>query len=130
MRGEKVIAVVFVCVWLGSPPHARGKALPLPILCVDGGITPACAGKSCYYIICRIFIKDHPRMRGEKFSSTKFSPNPSGSPPHARGKVEIDDVLSPDFRITPACAGKSIKVSFKFRPIWDHPRMRGEKWGR
>ena len=45
MRGEKLCIHLFSHIFLGSPPHARGKAV-LP--CHNPGligITPACAGK-------------------------------------------------------------------------------------
>ena len=32
-----------------------------------------------------------------------------------------------DIRITPACAGKSVTVQEQACPIWDHPRVCGEK---
>ena len=51
----------------GSPPHARGKArLALPAMW-DIGITPACAGKSSGCAALCSSLRDHPRMRGEKY---------------------------------------------------------------
>ena len=32
-----------------------------------------------------------------------------GSPPHVRGKRVIQDILDEGLRITPACAGKTLK---------------------
>ena len=46
-------------------------------------------------------------MRGEKFFDIMDICRWEGSPPHARGKVIITDIET--------------------SPIWDHPRMRGEK---
>ena len=91
---------------------------------------------------------DHPRLRGEKWSSCFFWVMSLGSPPLARGKVvpgvQVDGVpvdhprlrgeklplwLPPQFlpRITPACAGKSPMHSGRRRNTSDHPRLRGEK---
>ncbi len=51
-----------------------------------------------------------------------------GSPPHARGKEGAAIVTALELRITPACAGKSKAFITKFKPIGDHPRVRGEKY--
>ena len=51
----------------GSPPRVRGKAPVLNVKVRDGGITPACAGKSRNIDIRIIFHEDHPRVCGEKY---------------------------------------------------------------
>ena len=66
-------------------------------------------------------------MRGEKPTSSAVTPHPIGSPPHARGKAMANEFLSIKNRITPACAGKSLRSDIVPANIWDHPRMRGEK---
>ena len=66
-------------------------------------------------------------MRGEKQFPIGVKLKHIGSPPHARGKVVISSKRSSGGRITPACAGKSSKLSFFFLFLEDHPRMRGEK---
>ena len=50
----------------GSPPHVRGKAFARAALIVSSGITPACAGKSCFLLSFVHIYEDHPRMCGEK----------------------------------------------------------------
>ena len=65
-------------------------------------------------------------MRGEDPSSSVDRLHAAGSPPHARGRREINSFFSDVSGITPACAGKT-----RFAPLrrgrWkDHPRMRGE----
>ena len=50
-----------------------------------------------------------------------------GSPPHTRGKGTDRQIFEEHSGITPAHAGKSSCFFFKFIPIWDHPRTRGEK---
>ena len=45
MRGEKVTFSGVVYHYIGSPPHARGKASSDSIVGSPNGITPACAGK-------------------------------------------------------------------------------------
>ena len=72
-------------------------------------------------------LEDHPRMRGEKYRLLQIRLLYTGSPPHARGKVEDIFVDIVNGRITPACAGKSLVQRFKLGTPEDHPRMRGEK---
>ena len=71
------------------------------------GITPACAGKSHKGECARKWARDHPRVRGEKAFWRCFFLTGKGSPPRARGKVDI--IITHAFfpGITPACAGKS-----------------------
>ena len=47
-------------------------------------------------------------MRGEKTIRVHFIRYKSGSPPHARGKVNKYNITIFDRWITPACAGKSV----------------------
>ena len=108
MRGEKEHKRSLQALNSGSPPHARGKV----IIGVEHGgrvgITPACAGKSSSGSRTPRRCRDHPRMRGEKSNATRFFKKSMGSPPHARGKDRVPDVLERRAGITPACAGKSL----------------------
>ena len=70
-------------------------------------------------------------MRGEDCRTPGRIWGLTGSPPHARGRHSHrrggDD---PEFRLTPACAGKT---SPSAAPEWSppaHPRMRGEDFSR
>ena len=66
-------------------------------------------------------------MCGEKTTLDRSRIPLQGSPPLARGKdlnrIKWYDVL----RITPACAGKSLRVVATALSGQDHPRLRGEK---
>ena len=65
-------------------------------------------------------------MRGEdEMALTTILPV-DGSPPHARGRLEVGVHRLRDRRITPACAGKTRVRKTRKRILWDHPRMRGE----
>ena len=66
-------------------------------------------------------------MRGEKRLPEWTKDGMKGSPPHARGKVDLARTSQIAFGITPACAGKSCIPSANSCTAWDHPRMRGEK---
>ena len=72
MRGEKFRAACTAPQFAGSPPHARGKEIAVPIPTVEVGITPACAGKRPSPMPPLAAKRDHPRMRGEKYSDCIF----------------------------------------------------------
>ena len=91
------------------------------------GITPAYAGKRQELLSCRMNRKDHPRVCGEKGSSTFWSRNHSGSPPRMRGKEGGDLFAAVVDGITPACAGKSCRLRQLHGAYRDHPRVCGEK---
>ena len=50
-----------------------------------------------------------------------------GSPPRVRGKVVLPYFENRRLRITPACAGKSLPLSWLYYCARDHPRVCGEK---
>ena len=101
----------------GSPPRVRGKALVHKNRINKRRITPACAGKSCYFAFLTITSKDHPRVCGEKRCSEIYAICSRGSPPRVRGKDAGGRGSGKGGRITPACAGKSCtayKLGFCF----------------
>ena len=71
-------------------------------------------------------MKDHPRVCGENDSYELRSVSYKGSPPRVRGKLKScrPSVCRP--RITPACAGKTLKTVNETFWIKDHPRVCGE----
>ena len=66
-------------------------------------------------------------MRGEKVEGGKIDNGRIGSPPRARGKAVFQPENFTGFRITPACAGKSLYDAIDLVFVQDHPRVRGEK---
>ncbi len=65
-------------------------------------------------------------MRGKHCELFAESRQSLGSPPHAREtRSAIRDCVA-DQRITPACAGNTVPVSFPCFTCMDHPRMRGK----
>ena len=126
MRGEDLKRARWSLVQRGSPPHARGRLFCVLADLIPSRITPACAGKTrpCQRGVNN--IKDHPRMRGEDFGMGGILCHSVGSPPHARGRQRE---MSPSYasrRITPACAGKTLRRWEESVFKEDHPRMRGE----
>ena len=127
MRGEKIRPLQAVKMAWGSPPHARGKVHQSFPPSPPQRITPACAGKRWCEEHKMTMKEDHPRMRGEKASKKAARWALIGSPPHARGKGGCGYDKESAARITPACAGKSLRDRRWGCRRRDHPRMRGEK---
>ena len=125
--GEKSAWLMPCRFTVGSPPRVRGKERHDRLWCKRKGITPACAGKSNCHSTQSAPLRDHPRVRGEKWSRSRPGSSTPGSPPRARGKAVNQPTYKGAPGITPACAGKR-SLNASARPvIWDHPRVRGEK---
>ena len=127
MGGEKVLLPSNRTPRPGSPPHGRGKVRFCMRSSICDRITPAWAGKRQPTVRRRGCLRDHPRMGGEKLHPAVFLPAAIGSPPHGRGKDEVDENKCEGTRITPAWAGKSGNYSTAGTSGEDHPRMGGEK---
>ena len=110
--GEKLFPPCLHGRLRGSPPRVRGKELQQRWKEPDRGITPACAGKRCRPSWICLPEKDHPRVCGEKTSSSSRFAWELGSPPRVRGKGLIVHSRLDSARITPACAGKSYELDF------------------
>ena len=127
MCGEKSASKTEAEAALGSPPHVRGKVSEQISALSVSRITPACAGKSQKTLVKIPILKDHPRMCGEKAPCPPIAERTGGSPPHVRGKVDINVAEELSRRITPACAGKRLYEKDARGGTRDHPRMCGEK---
>ena len=113
----------------GSPPRVRGEGNSSMKCRVHAGITPACAGRSWGDAVLVDVKQDHPRVCGEKKHRTAYTCRRWGSPPRVRGEEQRIKLLEDLYRITPACAGRSVtNCHFRFS-FWDHPRVCGEKVG-
>ena len=111
LRGEYSKKPTAQTSGLGSPPLARGILKILIAVFLTIGITPACAGNTTVVIFCKVYIRDHPRLRGEYCGIIKHIPLSLGSPPLARG-IHIHSTRNfPTPGITPACAGNTLKKS-------------------
>ena len=125
--GEKRTAVAGAEAVGGSPPRGRGKVEKVEIYDLEGGITPAWAGKSQEPADVQHEERDHPRVGGEKLWSRWRKRRRKGSPPRGRGKVVNAANAGTIARITPAWAGKRAAGKNRLVPIQDHPRVGGEK---
>ncbi len=107
MCGEKAPAQRTGAEIKGSPPRVRGKGHLGRAGRHDGGITPACAGKSGKAAELMDIREDHPRVCGEKLTALFWTGFVLG--------------------ITPACAGKRALILQSMKKQKDHPRVCGEK---
>ena len=105
----------------------RGKVIVDLVLTKGHRITPAYAGKSAGTPPPDQHKKDHPRVCGEKINSIPPFKEPSGSPPHVRGKVVRRSTERRVDGITPAYAGKSqLPFSGSLSLRGSPPRARGK----
>ena len=86
------------------------KPLSTSASCSAMRITPAYAGKSPIFPPSFHNIWDHPRLCGEKANKTIKTANAEGSPPPMRGKAKAVMSVDGAVRITPAYAGKRVKL--------------------
>ena len=112
---------------LGSPPRMRGKGCYMQELSGETGITPAYAGKRQRRATACTWLRDHPRVCGEKAYSLVINGSEWGSPPRMRGKGTKRCSSRRGGRITPAYAGKSKRTAPSSVLFGDHPRVCGEK---
>ena len=82
--GEKNAASIWAICARGSPPRMRGKVICGHHLAHNPGITPAYAGKSSAHNAASVIRKDHPRVCGEKSTTSEDAGSLPGSPPRMR----------------------------------------------
>ena len=110
----------------GSPPQVRGKPFAGIKSFLSSRITPAGAGKTSRSVQKSAQCLDHPRRCGENIKGVVENATTQGSPPQVRGKLVDIVVWVVGLRITPAGAGKTIKLFVSFSAGGDHPRRCGE----
>ena len=111
----------------GSPPPMRGKVEQNRFQIHHDGITPAYAGKRHDSLTVCFFLKDHPRLCGEKLSDFSMIAKVLGSPPPMRGKVKLM-ILSGVVHVDHPrlCGEKSFFSSSVFISLGSPPPMRGK----
>ena len=113
MGGEKRLLLGAGCKRLGSPPRGRGKEYAPMCQRTAMRITPAWAGKRYADLKIVQMNQDHPRVGGEKATSSTGRLTVEGSPPRGRGKGGPPMAVDLALRITPAWAGKRLKRSHR-----------------
>ena len=127
MRGEQLNLLRCSASAAGSPPLARGTELSNRSYIETVRITPACAGNSDKARGKSPEGRDHPRLRGEQIAIVIELFKQLGSPPLARGTVNIFAMRYGVAGITPACAGNSCGELCRSGRGGDHPRLRREQ---
>ena len=130
----------------GSPPRVRGRPLKDGLRGLLRRITPACAGTTAVARANWDAVPDHPACAGTtprcRSSGTSSTDHPRvcgddyipasgiyavyGSPPHVRGRHGRVDIPGPQARITPACAGTTLRRRYRVGGAADHPRVCGD----
>ena len=107
IRGEHGRRAVHSLGGLGSSPHTRGALNKVWVGDGGGGIIPAYAGSTIQLHPSARPEADHPRIRGEHISCSRFVPAIMGSSPHTRGARAGSSCASLTRRIIPAYAGST-----------------------
>ena len=107
MRGERRTLSHAVAWNCGSSPHARGTPDPWRRRIAQLRFIPACAGNAMGGGTWWTRSSVHPRMRGERTTSSAPVYCPPGSSPHARGTLLAVVLNLIDRRFIPACAGNA-----------------------
>ena len=110
----------------GSSPRVRGKPLLRLFSDGDSGLIPACAGKTEWCDRLTEQITAHPRVCGENLSVLCLGSNGRGSSPRVRGKRIPAFKQFAQWRLIPACAGKTTRSGKQTRLFPAHPRVCGE----
>ena len=126
IRGEHVEAYWYTSPTPGSSPHTRGARRSRGPRDGGAGIIPAYAGSTRRRRARSAATPDHPRIRGEHISCSRFVPAIMGSSPHTRGAQRPGRFLSRPARIIPAYAGSTRARRRRCAAGRDHPRIRGE----
>ena len=93
----------------GSPPRVRVLLKSLRGATKSAGITPACAGTTLDKVLFAVLDKDHPRVCGYYLKKYGLSLTLRGSPPRVRVLQDVLAIRGAGGRITPACAGTTLK---------------------
>ena len=107
MRGERMHTTGLHLNTRGSSPHARGTRYGHNGPRITTRFIPACAGNAPGTGLRESWPTVHPRMRGERESSTKKQSFKCGSSPHARGTRGEPPEGHGGRRFIPACAGNA-----------------------
>ena len=105
VRGERRPEITRCPVAVGSSPRSRGTAVGTAALSLSARFIPAFAGNGSTLGESETMKSVHPRVRGERPSSSRNADSKNGSSPRSRGTdYEISDLPRGD-RFIPAFAG-------------------------
>ena len=108
-----------------SPPGGtrRGRCADTGSACRN---TPACAGTTRTRRPPGSCRSEHPRVRGDDEPGVNRRVYCPGTPPRARGRLQVGQRPGRGVRNTPACAGTTTRVPRATPESPEHPRVRGD----
>ena len=107
IRGEHTESFTTKPASPGSSPHTRGAPGGRAPHTPGAGIIPAYAGSTNAASPELCAVMDHPRIRGEHISCSRFVPAIMGSSPHTRGARQTPGSSMRNTGIIPAYAGST-----------------------
>ena len=126
IRGEHTLHPRWVTDLAGSSPHTRGAHAALDVEGLAARIIPAYAGSTVLTSSGGASPRDHPRIRGEHVTMSRYLVAQGGSSPHTRGARRRNRRPDRGCRIIPAYAGSTGAPVGRAGSVGDHPRIRGE----
>ena len=126
VRGDDALHVGGAIHAHGTPPRARGRPGVATGHPHTGRNTPACAGTTRRSAGGGGSRTEHPRVRGDDGMADYLLAGDGGTPPRARGRLEVTLEHMDGPRNTPACAGTTASAARSARSRWEHPRVRGD----
>ena len=127
IRRERIVASARNLKPNGSSPHTRGTPRQPAARGRETRFIPAYAGNATRSSLSPLNISVHPRIRGERPSTSSLGSRNAGSSPHARGTLFFIHFRLFAFRFIPACAGNAVTELRRLVSHPVHPRMRGER---
>ena len=124
--GENLPATRCGLTCSGSSPRVRGKLTINALSAADGGLIPACAGKTRSGLTGLAPSRAHPRVCGENRIASSRIVSSRGSSPRVRGKPHEQRRERPYCGLIPACAGKTFLSLRGEANTGAHPRVCGE----
>ena len=109
-----------------SPPRVRGAQEKQHHRRDPRRLTPACAGSTAPDADGLHPHPTHPRVCGEHIITVVSSSIRHDSPPRVRGAHHIGDQNPWKVRLTPACAGSTLRLRVRCSHQATHPRVCGE----
>ncbi len=125
-RGDHATSIRCQPARPGSPPLARGPQEVGRVLAPVRRFTPARAGTTSRRSCGSAPRPVHPRSRGDHGSNSTPAHGTRGSPPLARGPLDLDHAAGFVGRFTPARAGTTVSLTLYLSTFTVHPRSRGD----
>ncbi len=127
VRGEREPNDKDALIDSGPPPRTRGTRRVAGRDRTPAGTTPAYAGNAPGTWPGGAWVRDHPRVRGERTPGPNPVRYPTGPPPRTRGTRAAPVAADGSVGTTPAYAGNAPGSAPSARAPRDHPRVRGER---